>query len=104
MNDTKRLNLFLKLLDLFSFDGVKALGKLVKELESLFESISEREATFERAFYNFWNAAEVICVSHVESGTPISGQERRDVERLLATLQEAANHQLIASTKQEKRE
>jgi len=50
----------------------------------------------ERAYYDFWNAAEVIWVSCTEENVPITEKEISDVKILLTKLEGVVKKEIQA--------
>jgi hypothetical protein len=71
-------------------------GELARDLEILFDKLSKRSATLERAYYDFWNVAEVISVSCMEEKRPITEKEANDVKQLLEKLENVVKTEMQA--------
>ena len=71
-------------------------GELARDLEILFDKLSKRSTMLERAYYDFWNAAEVISVSCMEEKRPVTEKEANDVKQLLEKLENVVKTEMQA--------
>jgi hypothetical protein len=95
MTDRDRLLFMTKAIDDFKPFSVPALGGLTHSLESHFDLIAKRSSQLERAFYDFWNAGEVLWVSSIEFRQKIPQSQLHDIEkRLLPALRAALQKEL----------
>ena len=94
MTDHDRLLVMMKAIDDFKPSSA-ALGSLVHGLEAHFDLIASKSSQLERAFYDFWNAGEVIWASSIDSGQQITQSEWDDIgKRYLPALRVALQKEL----------
>ena len=96
MTDLNILRAFLARITSFSPSGAQSFGGIARDLEILFEKLSKRSPSLERAYYDFWNAAEVIWVSCTEENVPIIEKEISDVKMLLTKLEGVVKKEIQA--------
>lgn len=78
MNDTAILQALSTKIASLSSAGLPSVGALARHLEILFEGLNKRSPRLHRAFYDFWNAAEVISVACMEEKRSITERESED--------------------------
>jgi hypothetical protein len=97
MEDTETLSQFLAKIKSFSLAGPHSLGGLAHDLETLFERLQKRSARLDRAYKDFWSAAEVIFVSCVDEKRDLRKQEGDDAMRLLVNLEHAVKDEILSA-------
>jgi hypothetical protein len=70
------------------------LGSASRDLELLFERLSNRNDAFHRAFRDYWTLAEVIWVSHIEDKQPVAPKQTEELRKLLTKLRESTEMEL----------
>ncbi len=96
MADLNLLTAMLARITSFSPSGAQSLGGIARDLEILFEKLNRRSPSLERAYYDFWNAAEVIWVSCTEEKRPTTEKEINDVKILLSKVEDVVKTEIQA--------
>jgi len=78
----------------FSFGGPQSLAGIARDLEILFERLGKRNPRLERAYHDFWNAAEVISVACMDEKRPITEKEINDAKALLKKFEDTVNKEI----------
>ena len=94
MEDLKILQALLAKIASFPSGRSQRPGEISRDLEILFDKLSKRSAMLERAYYDLWNAAEVISVSCMEEKRPVSEKEANDVKQLLEKLEKVVKTEI----------